>query len=330
MIWALACTRVVEVPVQLEDVTALAGRLQWDVTFADGSSSCSYGRTYAAEEDHSVDWLCPDCDVIWRADAVMDGVDCYERISSSPGASTEWLGRDGERWFRSSTENFSLTEQGTVTGVEVLAVDSVADVTEDGSLTWTLSVSGELTVEPVTLDPWHGYRPPPSYRCGWPKADPAPYGGNYVLEVGKVVPDGVFADVCGDGLRLHDLADRWVVVEASAMDCGPCQAAASEEQAFIDDLARDGLDVVVVTLLTPSLDDVLEEASVDDRLAWTDTFLLEGPVIGDRGWAVAVLGPALGDDYAYPSWVLVDPDRIVRAFGAGYGGWDVIADRIRD
>ncbi len=330
MILALACTRIVEIPVVLEEVTTLAGRLQWDVTFADGASPCSYGRTYGAEEDHSVGWLCPDCDVVWRAEAVMDGTDCYERISSTPGSPSEWLGRDGDRWFRSSIPHYSLTEQGVVTGDDVLVVDNVADVTEEGSLSWTLTVSGELAVESATLDPWHGLRPPPTYRCGWPKADPPPYAGNYVLEVGARVPDGVFGDACGDGLRLHDLADRWVVVEASAMDCGPCQSAAAEEQAFIDDLARDGIEVVVLTLLTPSLDDVLAEASLDERLAWTDTFALEGPVVGDRGWAVAVMGPALGEAYAYPSWVLVDPNRVVRAFEAGYSGWDVIADRIRD
>jgi hypothetical protein len=168
--------------------------------------------------------------------------------------------------------------------------------------------------------------PPRHYACDWPTDRRGEYDGRWRVEGGRTVPDGWFRDPCGDPVRLHDL-EGYLVIETAARDCGPCQVMASEEQAFADELGAAGIDVQVVTLLVPALDDIFTEAPDEQLDEWAATFALDGPVLADRGWGYAMAAP-LWSELAYPSWFVTSPTLEVIAIGQGYGGWEPIRDVI--
>lgn len=64
-------------------------------------------------------------------------------------------------------------------------------------------------------------------------------------------------------------------------------------------------------------------------MSWIDDYDLHSPVLADRGWGLGVARPAMPDDYAYPTSIVVRPDGTVMQFSAGFGGWDAFAELIR-
>jgi hypothetical protein len=337
----IACSGVEDkpVPAQLDgsgtgpagstpgEVLGVDGAVSWSVSFDDGRASCDYTRSYSGIEDRSQPWLCPECEVVYKVDVSMSNQDCYDQIGggSAPNP-TEWLGYGGGVWYRGGAENYLLSEQGTV-GVQdgVLTPENTTDWTElDGGGSFKLEVTGALTESVATGDPMHGFTAPASYACGWPKADPAPYTGDHRLLVGATVPDGFFNDTCGEPVRLHDFAGDYLVIDISAVDCPPCQDMAAQEPAFVATMDAAGLPTHVITLLAPSLSDVLSTSSSSVLSDWENTFDLHAPVLADRGWGYWVAGDALGEAFAYPTWIVVGPDLTVLQMGTGFGGWDGI------
>lgn len=332
--WWLACAAPVEEvpwpdPIRVPTAT-LSGSVGWTVDFAQGED-CGYARVYDAVEDRSVPWACPACETLYTAEVDLLDDGCRDRITASPASTTEWIGFGDGVFYRSSLANAPLLGQGTVDLSEAsltLSYEAEEDVSDTTGEAYVLSTAGTLQRDALVADPWHGLLPPAAYVCGWPKADPPPYQGDYDLDVGKPVPDAIFADACGQGLRLADLEGRYVVLEVAAVDCGPCQAAAATEEPFVDDLRKDGVEVIVVTLLAPSLSDVLGVTDVALRQEWAGTFGLSGPVVWDRGYGLWVLGEALGDGFAYPSFALLDPKGRVLDVWSGFGSWDDAAELI--
>jgi hypothetical protein len=258
---------------------------------------------------------------------------CYAQLDADPYSRAEILGWDAEAWYRAFGVNYLLLEQGTavVTSTSVTTSNATdwADLGEPGAGQYALQIDGTLERTQVPGDLLHGFDPPDSYACGWPKADLEPYTGNYGLHVGKLVPDGVFRDRCYEPVRLWDLTGTWLVIEISAMDCGPCQSAADGEAAFLADQAAAGIPTVAVTMLAPSLAAPNEEATVDDLDSWSSAFHLDdSPVLADRGWGLWLGVGALGDAFAYPTFIVVDPDRKVVATQVGFGSWDAIGAKI--
>ncbi|MFO0763192.1 MAG: redoxin family protein, partial [Byssovorax sp.] len=146
--------------------------------------------------------------------------------------------------------------------------------------------------------------------------------GDYVLKKGATLPDGLFKDACGESVRLHDLKGKYLFVEMSARNCGPCQQMAKGEEQFIADMKAKNIDVEVVTLLCPALEDTLGETTTKMLAGWIKSYKLTSPVLADRGWGLAMFEPAIGtDNVGYPSWALVDPDLKVLDFASGYGGF---------
>jgi AhpC/TSA family len=314
---------------QPQQLKTLSGDVTWQVTFdataqAAGATDCSYTRHYEAVEDRSAQWLCPTCETMFLADVEVTAglADCFSQITSSMPAKKEWIGYGNGMYFRGL--GGPMTQQGTaaVDAASVQVANMVDAVEAPVGGTFSFDIAGTFTAGEKQGDPYNGFVPPATYTCGWPKANPPEYTGDYLLKKGGILPDGLFKDACGETVRLHDLKGSYMIVDMSAMDCPPCQAMAGEEEKFIQDMAAQGITVHVVTLLCPSLDNVIGETTQNMLKNWTSNFDLTAPVLADRGWGLSIFEPALGaDQIGYPSWAIVDPDLVVLDFTTGFGGF---------
>lgn len=328
------------------DARTVAGGATWHVDYdavaeAAGFADCDYHRSWTAGvEIGDVPWLCPTCDAMFQANAAVDaGAACYATLTQgATAAPIEYLGFDDAGWYRASAEGYALTLQGTASadGDQVTwTFDTDYATTDAQGNTWnaTFHVEGTAAIGATQADILRGQWPPESYTCGWPSTSPPPWTGDFVVEVGDTLPDGVFTDACGDAVRLHDLLGQWLVVDVSAMDCPPCQAMARDTPAALAALADEGIAARSVTLLAPSLSDPFAEPTIDELVDWTATFGLEDPVLADRGYGAWVLMSSYDavhdDDAGYPTWYVIDPDGQIVASNSGYGSWDAIADILR-
>lgn len=323
-------------------VERVTGELTWTLGIeGDDVEGCSYTRRYEGLTDVSAPWLCPDCSSTWRVevDVDRDGRDCYERLFGRSPDAIEWLGWDGAE-ARRGPRNYRLSSLGAATwdeedhlavaheevfsGAELL----IRGVGPEASITMT--VEGELARSAGSGDAWHGFEPPEIYTCGWPRSDEPPYEGDQALAIGATLPDGFFVDGCGEPVRLHHLAGRYLVLDVSAVDCPPCQIMAEEAGGFHEAMAGAGIEAMTVTLLAPSLAAVLDPTPRRTLNDWSDTFGLRDPVLSDRGWGLWVAGEFVGDSFGYPTWIVAAPDLTVLAVGNGYGGWGPIAEVVLD
>jgi hypothetical protein len=313
----------------MSTLETIAGDVTWTVTFdatatAAGATDCTYTRHYEGVEDASAPWLCPSCEKLFRADVTMPSgqADCFSQVSSTAPDAHEWIGYANGTWFRSA--GITATPQGTATidGTHVATTNTVPDLMAPAGGTMSFGVAGQLTLATTIGDPMNGFRPPAMYACGWPKSSAPAYTGDYTVVAGQTVPDGLFKDACGETVRLHDLSGAYLLVDMAAVNCGPCQNMASQEEAFVADMAAQGITVRVVTLLAPSLEKPLDPTAKGTLKAWISNFDLTSPVLGDRGWGLSMFLAAVGDSAGYPSWVLVDPNLKVMNFGTGFGTFD--------
>jgi len=305
----------------------VSGDITWNVTFdadaqAAGATDCSYTRHYEGVEDESAKWLCPQCEVMFRADVQMSAgqTDCYMQISDNLPATTEWIGWGNGVYYRGLGAGMSEQGTATVDGETVSTTNAVMDLEAPLGGLFGFDISGDLAVGDEDGDPMHGFVVPDSYACGWPKADPPAYTGDYTIDVGQPVPDGIFKDSCEETVRIHDFAGSYLFIDMSAMDCPPCQQMASGEEDFVAGLEGQGIEVHVISLLAPSLANPLGETTTAMLEQWISNYGLQSPGLGDRGWGLTMFLEAIMDP-GYPSWVLVAPDLTVMDFGTGFGGW---------
>jgi peroxiredoxin len=307
----------------------LSGDITWKVTFdaeaqAAGATDCSYTRHYEGSEDTSAAWLCPECEVMFLADVKMTAgqTDCFPQVSTTSPSITEWIGYGAGKFWRGV--GGPMTGQGAATvGATMVTMANVvppAAAPKGGMLGF--DVTGALTPGEKEGDPRNGWIPPATYACGWPKADPPAYTGKYALKVGDTLPDGLFHDACGETVRLHDFKGSYLIVDMSAVDCPPCKAMAGAEEQFIADMAAQGIKVNVITLLAPSLNNVVGLTTTKTLSAWITKYQLKTPVLADRGWGLSTFGVAIGDMVGYPSLALVDPNLKVLQFESGFGSFD--------
>lgn len=309
------------------------GEVTWTAAFDDaahasGLGDCSYTRRYTAVEDRSTPWLCPDCDVLFLADVEMsdEGRACYRSITGVDPPAQERIGWSEDTFFRSTWPFGPLQEAGLVdAGADVLErvsfVDDAADVElTSGSL--ALGSEGAFTLGTTTADPWHGMLPPAESSCGWPRSVAPPWDGPWRMKIGRLMPDGWFGDACGEGVRLHDFFGGYLLVVVSAMDCGPCQVFAADEDLFASEMRTLGIPISVITLLAPSLDAPVDPTSIEDLERWSGTFRLDTPVLGDRGWGYAMAGTLWPASMSYPSWFVTAPNLELIAAGQGYDAFE--------
>ena len=313
----------------------VSGDVTWNVTFdaaaqATGATDCSYTRHYVGVEDESAKWFCPSCEVILKADVemTMGEADCFSQISADAPLEEEWIGYGNGTYYRGV--GLRMSEQGTIAidGATGTITHAVAANMFPAGGTFDFGITGTLTFGEEDGDPMNGFAAPATYACGWPKANPPAYTGDYTIQNGQTVPDGLFKDRCGETVRLHDLQGHYLIIEMGARDCPPCQALAEDEEAFIADMEAQGVSVFVVTLMAPSLADPLGETTVAMLETWTNNFALTSPVLADRGWGLSMFLDVFGEGTGYPSMVLVDPDLNVMSTQNGFGSFAEIEAEI--
>ncbi len=314
----------------------LSGDITWKVTFDDaakmaGATDCSYTRHYEAKEDTSAPWLCPSCEAAFLADVKMTAglVDCFPQVSDIKPAATEWIGYSAGKFFRAP--GGPLNEQGTstVSATMVTMANTVpASAAPKGGML-SFDVTGSFTAATEVGDPKNGWVAPATYACGWPKADPAPYTGDYSLKVGGMLPDGLFHDSCGEVVRLHDFKGTYLVVDMSAIDCPPCNTMAAAEEKFIADMAAKNIKVNMITLMAPSLANTTGTTTKKQLDAWIKKYKLTTPILSDRSWGLSTFGIAIpADMLGYPSLAIVDPNLNVLSFESGFGDFAAIEAEI--
>ncbi len=312
------------VPGDTERLT-ITGDMTWNVTFDaealdNGATDCAYTRTYVGVEDRSRPWLCPACEVMFRTEVEMTAgeSECFSQVSEDDPLTEEWIGYGGGVWYRGALLT-SAQGEAVLNGDTIATTNTVPDLEALAGGMMEFGVTGAFKLDKEEGDAFHGFAESETYACGWPKASPPPYTGDYTIVTGQTVPDGIFRDACGDNVRLHDFKGAYTIIDMSAMDCPPCQSMANQEEAFVADLAAMGITVHVVTLLAPSLADPLGTTTQAMLETWIDNFDLTAPVLADTAWGLSMFIPVFGaEETGYPSWVIVDPDLNVIESASGF------------
>jgi hypothetical protein len=321
-----------------QSAIVVQGEVTWSLDFnddaeAEGFFDCEYSRSYEGVQYLDMPYLCADCDVQVEGLAVMDdNLDCYSQISSDPQTErTEYWGFGQTSFHRASMAQAPLGEIAELDGVEQgvpisLAWESEYSIGENGS--FALIAAGEMsysTDESIQIGTGEGASPA-EYACGWPKNDPGDLPLDYHLSAGSVFPNVQLEDQCGELLSLWDLYGYWIILDSSQPDCGPCRMMASGAEAFVDELAEEGIDAVVVSLLGAGLSEPYATPDSQIFTDWVTEYSLQDPVLYDRGFAYALFPGFIedysGDSFGFPTWLVVDPEMTLVHGNVGFSSWD--------
>jgi hypothetical protein len=317
----------------------LSGSGTWWLDFdaaaeANGYVDCSYDRVYPAiVEQVGHDWQCPDCEWFATGEAsVTRGYDdCTSLISGADATRVEHLGIgtvDGAlHLFRSGSENVSLGDMGELIGETGPGGHFDAGWTDDaeftdGSGAFVLTASLSFVVDEAAdtqlVDPW--VPRDSDYACGWSTCNPGGPSPALALADGQVLPNERFLDSCGDEYDLWDAWGRYVVLDASSPDCGPCQSMADNVGPWLEQMEARGLEVEWITLLNASLGDVNLSPTPETLAAWGEAFGVHGPLLADEGYAYALFPLYVGREsgMSLPTVVVVSPDMRVLGWDSGF------------
>ncbi len=322
----------------------IAGTITWSIDFdaaaeAGGYADCTYTRVYEElVEDNVHDWLCPECEWLTTGNSlIVDGYDdCYMQIDSYDAEHLEHFGfapvgvethlfRAGKPWVRAR-------DLATVEPAAEFAVGWSDEGTMDADgATFLLTAEGTLTMaesaDVVLTDPRIARSA--AYACGeWPLCSPGGDVPTWTLTTGEIFPNVRLRDQCDESVDIWDFAGRWLVIEASSPDCGPCQAMADASEAWRADMESRGYNVEVITLLNASLSSINLPADLAARQDWAETFDETGPVLADQGFGYATMPAYLGKEsgMSFPSVIVVGPDLKVRGGHSGYSQNEGFAD----
>lgn len=306
---------------------------------AQGQADCQYSRSFQGVQRLDRGYLCPDCAVIVRGTAsVTEGLDCLGLVSEPEPTRTEtWGWSEAGLLYRSGVVDLSLGELAeidpTASDGAALAWESESEAPAGGTV--RLSAVGTLSwaVDPETLlpDPFPPRTTP--YACGWPQADPGDLVLDYEAHLDQVFPNVRLVDPCGEELALWDLSGRWLVIDTSQPDCGPCLQMASTAAAFVEEMAAEGVEVVVVSLLGAGLAEPHLSPPAEVYDDFVESYGHGDPILVDEGFGYAVFSRLaasdLGESFGFPTWVVVDPQMRLVHGNVGFSDWDAVAQVIR-
>ena len=132
--------------------------------------------------------------------------------------------------------------------------------------------------------------------------------------VGDKVCDFERVDASGVPTRLHDFAGSPIVLDLSAMWCGPCQAAAVD---LNDTVARfSDNDLEYITILFENLQG--DHPSSEDLQSWVDYFGITEPVLGSD-YSLLNADSTQGFPLrSWPTFIMIDKNLIIRERVEGY------------
>lgn len=315
----------------------ITGTLTWTVTFdadakAAGAVDCVYERTYTGQEDRSVPWICPTCEPVFRTSVVMTkGLnDCFKAyVSKGDPRPEEWLGVAAGKLYRTALTAIGANALGdtvtTATGFTSTheVKGEAAEALGKGKLSFT--IVGNFTIGEGVGDPMRGWSAPDKYTCGWTKANPPVYTGDYKLAKGAIIPDGNMRDACDESFRLHDAKGSYLVLVVSARDCPACKQMASGDSAMVASMASAGITVKTITVLQQSLKDPFTSPNVTALKAWAIMNDIKTPVLAERGLGMFMLLQQFSNEISLPSWIVVAPDLKVVEIGTGAAWADISA-----
>ena len=121
-------------------------------------------------------------------------------------------------------------------------------------------------------------------------------------------------------MDLWDFWGRYLVIDASSPDCGPCQILAQNEASWVSEMAAAGIVVEWVTLLNASLGAPNETPSADALRSWQESMGTTGPILADEGYAYTLFPIYAGreDGMSLPTMIVVNPDMKVLGWDSGF------------
>ena len=324
---------------------SLSSTTTWTLLFDEvaeesGLTDCSYTRAFEGVEILDQPYLCPDCEVIIAGFATMtEGQDCFAQISDGEGSRDEWWGLDAQgQVYRSGTPNLrfgSPTEQvfeGDAQGSS-FSWRSVSELSAGGELDLSaVGVASVVTTDTLLPDPWAERQNP--YAGGWPQESTGLEQVSWELAVGQRFPNARETDQCGDKVDLWDQAGRYLIVDISQYNCGPCQVMATDFAPLEERLVADGIEIDMVTYMGNGLSDPLTPPPQDIVDQWQERFGTHGPLFLDRGFAYNTLHDFVEQesekDFGFPAFVVLGPDMEILHGQIGYGNYDEVEAMIRE
>ncbi|MCK6529349.1 peroxiredoxin family protein [Myxococcota bacterium] len=159
---------------------------------------------------------------------------------------------------------------------------------------------------------------------GWPVST-APEGLEGTgYQVGDIVPDFTREDQNGNDTSMYQFYGYTLLLEFSAMWCGPCNQMADDSEEFFEELSAE-LPFYIVTVLVD--DYQYNTPDVDDLQTWVEEYDLTYPVLTEGAGFTTISDHA--EVVALPTVLVVDPEMKVRERYEGVPDEDDLADLIR-
>ncbi len=318
----------------------------WTLAFdadaeAVGFSDCSYTRNWEGLQAIDQPYLCPECTAIaWGEAEIVDGLDCYLQLVPT-GEALSWEGwgfAEEGRFFRSGGENrpageLSAFDPPDAAGDPVtIGWESEYNMTDGGTM--VLSATGTYRwwsdADTLLEDPM-APRENTSSSCGWPRSNPGDLVGTMPLALGEVMPNVRLEDQCGEPADLWDFFGRWLILDSSQEDCGPCRTMADQSGDFIDAMTAEGIEVVMLSFMGNGLDQPWETPPTSVIDNWVSQFNLEDPVLKDRGYAYSLFPKFFGSEsFGFPAWLVVNPQMQFVNGKVGFSSWEDARGMILD